>query len=130
MRALYVIASVIWKGSKWVWTTIVVAILVGVATALIPGKASEFVGTIFSKLIEWLHILGPIQRITIGAILFLTLLALTSGFITVILKRYGPQYTPPPEVQAVFDYIKADIEAKTQKTEELQGMEKEAFVQY
>ncbi len=31
MRTLYVIAGGIWQGAKWVWTAIVVAILVGVA---------------------------------------------------------------------------------------------------
>jgi hypothetical protein len=130
MRTLYVIASGIWRGAKWVWTAIVVAILVSVASALISGPAKAVVESTSSRIIDWFHMFGTIQLITIGGIVFLTLLALASGVIAVILKSYGSQYTPPPEVQAVFDYIKADIEAKTQKEESLQGRKKEAFIQY
>jgi hypothetical protein len=130
MRTLYIIASGIWKGAKWVWTAIVVVVLVGVASTLISGQAKDFFGTTFSRIVDWFHILGATQRISIGAIFFLLLLVLASGVISVILKGYGPQYTPPPEVQAVFDYIKADIEAKTRNAEELQGRKNEAFIQY
>src|SRR5205807_3747539 len=76
------------------------------------------------------HMFDTIQRITVGGIIFLTLLALASGCITVIFKSYGPKYAPPPEVQAVFDYIKRDMEAKNQKEELLQVRKKEAFIQY
>ena len=130
MRALYVIANGIWKGAKWVWTAIVVAVLVGVASTLISGQAKDVVGSTFSGIVNWFHIFGPIQRICIGGIVFLTFLALTSGFIAVIFKSYGPKYAPPPEVQAVFDYIKRDMEAKNQKEELLQVRKKEAFLQY
>ncbi len=130
MRTLYVIASGIWKGAKWVWTAIVVAILVGVSSTLISGDKGNFVKSAFNGIVNWFTTLGTIQLITIGGIVFLTFLALISGFITIIFKSYGPQYDPPPEVQAVFDYIKKDIEAKTQKEELLQGRKKEAFIQY
>jgi len=130
MRTFYAIASAIWKGAKWVWTAIVIVVLVGVATTLISGQASGVVGSTFSKIIDWFHKSGTIQLFTTGGIIFLTLLALASGFITVILKSYGPQHALPTEVQAVFDYIKADIEAKTHKEELLQDREKEAFIQY
>jgi hypothetical protein len=53
MRTLYVIASGIWKGAKWVWIAIVVAILVGVASTLISGKGN-FVKSVFLPLI-WFH---------------------------------------------------------------------------
>src|SRR2546423_1690185 len=119
----------IWKGAKWVWTAIVIVVLVGVATTLISGQASGVVGSTFSKIIDWFHKFGTIQLFTIGGIIFLTLLALASGFITVILKSYGPQHALA-EVQVVFDYIKADIEAKTHKEELLQDRKKEAFIQY
>jgi len=130
MRTLYVIASGIWKGAKWVWTAIVVAILVGVSSTLISGDKGNFVKSVFNGIVNWFTTLGTIQLITIGGIVFLTFLALISGFITIIFKSYGPQYAPPPEVQAVFDYIKKDIEAKTQREELLQGRKKEAFIQY
>src|SRR5438552_7694683 len=100
MRALYVIASGIWQGAKWVWTAIVVAILVSVASAIIPGETDKVVRSVAANIIAWFRIFGPIQKITVGGIFLLTLLALASGVITVILKRYGPPYTPPPEVQA------------------------------
>src|SRR2546421_11337116 len=90
MRTFYAIASAIWKGAKWVWTAIVIVVLVGVATTLISGQASGVVGSTFSKIIDWFHKFGTIQLFTIGGIIFLTLLALASGFITVILKSYGP----------------------------------------
>lgn len=130
MRTLYVIAGGIWKGAKWVWIAIVVAIFVGVASTLISGDKGNFVKSVFNGIVNWFTTLGTIQLITIGGIVFLTLLALASGLITVIFKSYGPQYTPPPEVQAVFDYIKNDIEAKAQKEELLQGRKKGAFIQY
>jgi hypothetical protein len=129
MRTLYVIASGVWKGAKWVWTAIVVAILVNVASTLIPGGKDNFVHSIFNGIISWFTILGTIQLITIGVIVFLTLLALASGFITVIFKSYGPK-NAPTEVQTVFEYIKKDMEAKTQKEELLQGRKREAFRQY
>src|SRR5947207_1187960 len=130
MRALYVIASGIWQGAKWVWTAIVVAILVSVASAIIPGETNKVVSSVAATIIAWFRIFGPIQQITVGGIVFLALLALTSGFITVIFKRYEPKYAPPPEVQAIFDSIKKDREAKTQKEAMLQGRKKEAFTQY
>ncbi len=130
MRTLYVIAAGIWKGAKWVWTAIVVVILVGVASTLITAQAKDFVGSTFNEIVNWFTILGTIQLITIGAIVFLTLLALISGIFTVIFKSYGPQYAPPPEVQAVFDYIKNDMEAKKQKEDLRQDRKKEAFIEY
>ena len=130
MRTLYVIAKGIWQGAKWVWTAIVVAILVSVASAIIPGETNKVVNSVAATIILWIHIFGPIQLITIAAIVFLTLLALTSGFITVIFKSYEPKNALPPEVRAVFDYIKKDMEAKTQKEALLQGRKKEAFIQY
>jgi hypothetical protein len=130
MRALYVIASGIWQGAKWVWTAIVVAILVSVASAIIPGETDKVVSSVAATIIAWFRIFGPIQQITVGGIVFLALLALTSGFITVIFKSYEPKYAPPPEVQAIFDSIKKDREAKTQKEALLQGRKKEAFLQH
>src|SRR6266581_2509870 len=127
MRTLYVIAGGIWQGAKWVWTAIVVAILVGVASTLISGETGKVVTSVFAAMIEWFHKFGTIQLITLGAIVFLTLLALISGIFTVIFKSYGPQYAPPPEVQAVFDYIKNDIEAKKQKEDLRQDRKKEAL---
>src|SRR5947209_2486794 len=115
MRTLYLIASGIWQGAKWVWTAIVIAILVSVASTLISGDAGNIVKSASVAIIGWFHIFGTIQRITVGGIIFLTLLALASGCIAVIFKSYGPKYAPPPEVQAVFDYIKRDMEAKNQK---------------
>src|SRR6266496_488917 len=130
MRTLYVIAGGIWQGAKWVWTAIVVAILVGVASTLISGETGKVVTSVFAAMIEWFHKFGTIQLITLGAIVFLTLLALISGIFTVIFKSYGPQYAPPPEVQAVFDYIKNDMEAKKQKEDLRQDRKKEAFIEY
>jgi NACHT domain len=130
MRTLYVIASGIWKAAKWVWTAIIVAILVSVASAIIPGETGKVVSSVAGTIIAWFRMFGPLQLITIGGIVFLTLLALASGFITVICKSYGPKYAPPPEVQAVFDYIKKDMETKTQKEELLQDKKKEAFMRY
>ena len=130
MCTLYVIASGIWQGAKWVWTAIVVAILVGVATTLISGDQGAFVKSAFIGIINWFHIFGTIQQITLGAIVFLTLLALISGIFTVIFKSYEPKYAPPPEVQAVFDYIKNDMEAKKQKEDLRQDRKKEAFIAY
>ena len=88
MRTLYIIASGIWKGAKWVWTAIVVVVLVGVASSLISGPAKDFVGSTFSRIVDWFHVLGATQRITIGAIFFLLLIVLASGIIAVILKGY------------------------------------------
>jgi len=130
MRTLYVIAGGIWKGAKWVWIAIVVAILVGVASTLISGDKGNFVKSAFNGIVNWFTILGTIQLITIGAIVFLTLLALISGIFTVIFKSYEPKYAPPPEVQAVFDYIKNDMEAKKQKEDLRQDRKKEAFIAY
>lgn len=130
MRTLYAIASAIWKGAKWVWTAIVVAIFVSVASAIIPGETSKVVNSVAATIIVWFRIFGPIQQITISAIVFLMLLALTSGSITIIFKSYEPKNALPPEVQAVFDYIKKDMEAKTQKEALLQDKKKAAVMQY
>src|SRR6266487_3246952 len=127
MRTLYVIAGGIWQGAKWVWTVIVVAILVSVASTLISGDKGAFVKSVFIEIVNWFIILGTIQLITLGAIVFFTLLALTSGIFTVIFKSYGPQYALPPEVQAVFDHIKNDIEAMKQKEDLRQDRKKEAL---
>jgi len=133
MHTLYAIADTIWKTAKWVWTGIVIVILVGATATLLTQDPTTASGSAFfqgiSGIHKWLHQLGEVQKITIGGIIFLVLLAFASGFFTVIFKRYGPQSTPP-EVQAVFEYIKADIEAKTRKEDALQEEKKEALTQY
>src|SRR6266498_3126511 len=98
MCTLYVMASGIWQGAKWVWTAIVVAIFVGVASPLISGDKGAFVKSAFIGIVNWFIILGPIQQITLGAIVFFTLLALISGLFTVIFNFHYPTYAPAHDV--------------------------------
>ena len=46
MRTGYTKSCLIWKIAKWVWSAVVVTVVVGVATSLFAGKSSDFVNTL------------------------------------------------------------------------------------
>ncbi len=127
----YTLAQSIWKGAKWVWSAVVIAILVGVAISLFAGKQGDAINSTIASIITWFRHPGFYQAFILSCIGLFILITLASGITTVLLgKKYESAYAPPPEVQAILDYIKKDIETARQREEIQQAREREAFTQY
>ncbi len=127
----YSIASDIWKVAKWVWTVIVIAILVSVASSLFAANQAEVLNLAAVKVITWLHELGFYQSLILSLIGLFLVISLASG-ITVFAfsKKYESTYSSTLGVQAILDYIKKDDEATKQSDEIQQARDREAFTQY
>ena len=55
MSTLYIIAKGIWRIAKWVWTAVVVVILVSVASTLLGGEVSKVVTSTAANVLAWLQ---------------------------------------------------------------------------
>ncbi len=127
----YNIASRIWTIAKWTWTVVVVVILTGISSTFLTGSKTTLLSSIFAEIVNWFTIMGVPQRLTIGIIISLTLLALAAGIlVTALRSRYGDMPTPSPETQEVLEYIKQEKEVAAQKAAAQKEREKEAFGLY
>src|SRR5262249_40130079 len=110
---------------------VVITILVGVATSLFAAEQGKFVTSAAGGVIKWFQAFGFYQDLILTFIGLFIVITLAAGIITFVLgKDYEPAYTPAPEVQAILDYIKKDMEATKQREEVQQVRDKEAFTQY
>jgi len=131
MHTLYTLATDIWKSAKWVWSAVVITILVGVVTSLFAGKQADVFNTTVAHVLKWFQEFGFYQDLILSFIGLFIVITLASGIITFVLgKNYEPAYAPPPEVQAILDYLKKDMEETKQREEVQQARDKEAFTQY
>jgi len=130
-KTWYALAHDVWQGAKWVWTAIVIAILVSVASSVFAGKQVDVNNTTAIAFIIWLRTFGFYQILILSFIGLFVVVSLASGLTTFILsKNNEPTYTPPPEVQTMLDYLKKDVEATQRREEVQQALEKAAFTQY
>ncbi len=130
-KTWYALAHDVWQGAKWVWTAIVIAILVSVASSVFAGKQVDVSNTTAIAFIIWLRTFGFYQILILSFIGLFVVVSLASGLTTFILsKNNEPTYTPPPEVQTMLDYLKKDVEATQRREEVQQALEKAAFTQY
>ncbi len=127
----YTLAQSIWKGAKWFWSAVIIAILVGVAISLFAGSQTAAVDSFLGSKITWFQEHGFYQNLILSLIGLFILITLASGITTFILgKKYESVYASSPEVQAILEYIKKDIEAAKQREVIQQAREREAFTQY
>ena len=127
----YALARDIWQGAKWIWSAVVITILVGVAINLFAGTEGTALASLVLKFTAWLHESGFYQGLILSLIGLFMVISLASGITTFVFrKRYETPNSPPPEVQAILDYIKKDIEATKQRDEVRQARDREAFTQY
>ena len=130
-KTWYTLAHDVWQGAKWVWIALVIAIGVSVASSVFTGKPNEVNNMTVVTVILWLRTFGFYQILTLSFIGLFIIISLASGLTTFILgQNQESTYTPPPEVQAMLDYLKKDIEATQQREEVQQALEKAAFMQY
>jgi hypothetical protein len=130
-KTWYPLAHDVWQGAKWVWTAIVIGILVSVASSVFAGKQVEVNSTTAIAFIIWLRMFGFYQILILSFIGLFVVVSLVSGLTTFVLgKNNESTYTPPPEVQAMLDYLKKDIEATQRREEVQQALEKAVFTQY
>ena len=130
-KTWYPLAHDVWQGAKWVWTAIVIGILVSVASSVFAGNQVEFNSTTAIAFIIWLRMFGFYQILILSFLGLFVVVSLVSGLTTFILgKNNESTYTPPPEVQVMLDYLKKDIEATQRREEVQQALEKAAFTQY
>src|SRR6266571_1655097 len=130
-KTWYALAHDVWQGAKWVWTAIVIAIIVSVASSVFAGKQVDVNNTTAIAFIIWLRTFGFYQILILSFIGLFVVVSLASGLTTFILsKNNEPTYPPPPEVQTMLDYLKKDVEATQRREEVQQALEKAAFTQY
>ena len=130
-KTWYTLAHDVWQGAKWVWIALVIAIGVSVASSVFAGKQAEVSNMTVVAVILWLRTFGFYQILTLSFIGLFIVVSLASGLTTFILgKNNESTYTPPPEVQAMLDYLKKDIEATQQREEVQQALDRAAFTQY
>jgi preprotein translocase subunit SecG len=116
----YSLARSTWQAARWIWTAIIIVIIVGVTTTLFAGTSAGAASSFVFKIFEWFNTRGFYQYLTLSLIGLFILVTLASGIITFALrKKYEPAYTPPPEIQAILDYIEKDVET-TKKKDEVQ----------
>jgi hypothetical protein len=130
-KTWYTLARDVWQGAKWVWIALVIAIGVSVASSVFAGKQADVSNTTVVAVILWLRTFGFYQILIFSFLGLFIVISLASGLTTFILgKNNESTYTPPPEVQAMLDYWKKDMEATKQREEVQQALERAAFTQY
>lgn len=130
-KTWYTLAHDVWQGAKWIWIALVIAIGVSVASSVFAGKQAEVSNLTVVAVILWFRMFGFYQILTLSLIGLFIVVSLASGLTTFILgKNNESTYTPPPEVQAMLDYLKKDIEATQQREEVQQALDRAAFTQY
>ena len=133
MRTVYTISVLIWKIGKWVWTAVVVAIVVGVASTLFATSPEGFFGSAIVAVLQWFHRFGLIQDFTLVVIALCILITLASGLISVLFRtRYEtkPTYDPPAEIKAMLDYLESDIKAREEKEAAQKNRDVKALTRY
>src|SRR5260370_27280694 len=117
--------------ARWVCIALVIDIGVRVASSVFAGKQAEVSNMTVVAVILWLRTFGFYQILTLSFVGLFIVVSLASGLTTFILgKNNESTYTPPPEVQAMLDYLKKDIEATQQREEVQQPLDRAAFTQY
>ena len=116
MSTLYIIAKGIWRIAKWVWTAIVVVILVSVASSILVQSTKTAVESTANNIIGWLSQPEALPRITLILLGCFVFISLAAGLIVALLKKKYESKAPQEEMLA---YYKQRSEA-AQKEEEAQ----------
>lgn len=120
MRIVYTSACYIWSVAKWVWSVVIVTILIGVAINLFSGTKENLGGSVFIAIKNWFNPpLHAAQVITITLIVLCIITTLASVLLCKQLhKRYAsntPTYNPPPEIKLMLDYLDQDARERKEK---------------
>ncbi len=118
MRIVYTSARYIWSVAKWIWSAVIVVILVGVAINLFSGSKENLFGSVFIAIKDWFNPpLHAPQILTIVLIVLLIITTLASALLYVLLRKRYPDKPPSlsPEIQAILDYLKQDTEERKEK---------------
>jgi len=118
MRMVYTSARYIWSVAKWIWSAVIVVILVGVAINLFSGSKENLFGSVFIAIKDWFNPpLHAPQILTIVLIVLLIITTLASALLYVLLRKRYPDKPPslPPEIQAILDYLEQDTKERKEK---------------
>jgi hypothetical protein len=132
MRAIYTISVVVWKVSKWVWSVIVITVVVGFATLLFTGPSGGFFSSAAAAL-QWFRTFGTLQDLTLTIIALYILITVTAGLISVLFRtRYEtkPIYEPPAEIKAILNNLESDIKARAEKEAAQKNRDAKALIHY
>jgi energy-coupling factor transporter ATP-binding protein EcfA2 len=116
MRILYTSACNIWSVAKWIWSVVIVTILVGVAINLFSGSRENLAGSVSTSIKDWFNPpLHAAQILTIVLIILCIIITLASALICI---RYPPVKLAPvlsPEIKAMLDYLEQDARERKEK---------------
>jgi len=127
MKTLYTIAKGIWRAAKWIWTAIVVAILVSVASTLLGTDVKNVVGTTASKILAWLTSGNPGARITLILLLCFILISAAAALIVAVLKK---DYEGKAPQDAMLTYYQQRSEADQKEEKDQQALVEKAYQHY
>src|SRR5215469_11795812 len=114
-RIISTSACYIWSAAKWIWSAVIVVILVGVAINLFSGSKENLAGSVSTAIKDSLSSHRFALIITIVLIVLCIITTLASAFIC---KRYPPvKPIPvfPPEIQAMLEYLEQDAKERREK---------------
>lgn len=127
MGTLYMIAKGIWRAAKWVWTAVVVAILVSVASTFLGKTVADVVSAIAVKVLGWLSSGYPQAKFTLILMSCFILTSLAAGLIVAILKKNYEGKQPP---EAMLKYYQQESEAAKKEEEAQQTLVETAYQLY
>lgn len=119
MRIVYTSACYIWSVAKWIWSAVIVTILVGVAINLFSGSKANLAGSVFTAIKDWFN--PPLhfaQILTLTLIILCIVTTLASVLICALLRKrfvVPPPYNPPPEIKAMLEYLEQDAKERKEK---------------
>src|SRR5260221_1710269 len=143
---MYAVTSKIWGITRWIWTVIIIAILVSLAANVLSGKPEDISQFTFVQVGKW--ILGPAvyQRLTLGACTIFIVVSVSSWFISLLLKpsQQESAHTLSQDIQPVInqlraisnqlqtitEYLRDNLEAKKGLETKEQGKDNTALMRY
>ncbi len=130
-KTWYSLAHNIWQSAKWIWTVIIIAILVSVASSVFTGKNEELSKTTVFIFINWLRAPGFYQVLIFSFFGLFIVISLVTG-LTVFIQSKNKEatYTLPEEVRALLNYLEKDMKATKEREDIQQALGKAAFMHY
>lgn len=143
---MYAVASKIWGITRWIWTVIIIAILISLAINVLSGKPEDISRFTFIQVGKWILEPGVYSRLTLAACAIFIVVSISSWFITLLLKpsQEKSAHTLSQDIQPVINqlqaisnqlqtitrYLRDDLEAKKGPETKEPGKDSTALMRY
>ena len=139
---MYAVARRIWGITRFIWTVIIIGILIGLSANILSGKLEDFYKATVLSFGKWL--LGPeiYQRLALFAIVLFIFISISSGLITFFAKKPQQDEAAKPlaqeiqpvihqlqtisnQLQTITEYLRDDLKARRESEVREQGARNE-----